>query len=84
MSAPGSAATVPLLPTPPEQPSNDVPEDAPNKRGLGHDPHEGPEPPRGVEAPNAANDQEPVLGPAQERREDGDANGEAGGEIRAT
>ena len=52
--------------------------------GCFHDnPHERPEPPSGIEAPNAAHDEEPVLSAAHERREDACRDRESGGKIVA-
>ena len=76
-----ATAPVPVFPDKAQRPADRKANDGADAGGFDDDPHEREEPTRGIEPPNAAHDEQPVLRAAQERGEDSAGDGHPGGEI---
>src|SRR5690348_7503175 len=78
-----STPAVPLLPEESEGPADREAKKRPRKRCLRHDPDECPQPPGGIQPPNAADDEQPILSAAHERRKDPGPDREPRGNVLA-
>ena len=75
---------MPTLPREAEKPADSRADERSDNGGLGDDEHEVPESTRGVEAPNAAHNEQPGSGALYERGEDSEAYRAARREVAAT
>ena len=75
---------MPMFPEEAERPTDRESRQRADKCGFHHDPHECPQTARGVESPNAAYDEQPILRPAHECSEDPGCDRESRSNVIAT
>lgn len=80
---PSSATTVPELPDIGKQPPNHESAESAYQQRLDHHPHEGEQAMGGIEPPNAADDEEPLLRASGECREDAPGDRHTRGKVVA-